>query len=387
MLARTMTQEGGSYDAAIRAAMAKVAEVAASRPPSVAELASRLLTSQRIERRDFLSTLPTATLPDLVQLLLARGWTLRGEDAVEALRITKLALEAALRAVRAFPRPALAADLVAEAWAQLASLNRMRGRFTAADFLWQRAHRALQHGTGDRALLIETLGARASLKRYQRRFDEASDLLRAALRFQRELDDPQGEGRLRNALSIVYSYSGKPQKAFDEVLSALELLDPGRDPELHFRAVHNSVLYLAELGRNTQGLLMACALEAGYELFASQRFLLHGRWVKGRLHARCHERADAIEYLDSVRLGFQKEGLVYEAALATLDLALVYAEEHDLRKVKQLVEEMYPVFVDKAVPGEAAASLVLFADSARRAGATAAQVSKLIDQLHALRLH
>lgn len=382
-----MTQEGGSYDAAIRAAMAKVAEVAAARPPSVAELAGRLLISQRLERRRILSALPAATLPDLAHLLLARGWNARTQDAAEALRITKLAIEAALHAVRNFPRRAVAADLIAEAWAQVAGLNRIRGRFIEADRLWQRAHRALQHGTGDRALLIETLGARASLKRSQRKFDEASDLLRAALRFQVELDDPEGEGRLRNALSIVYSYSGKPQKAFDEILAALELLDPDRDPELHFRAVHNSVLYLAELGRNTQGLLMACALEAGYEIFANQRFLLHGRWVKGRLHARCHEPAEAIEYLDSVRVGFQKEGLAYEAALATLDLALVYAEERDLRKVKRLVEEMYPVFVDKAVPAEAAASLVLFADSARRAGATAAQVSKLIDQLHALRLH
>lgn len=382
-----MGREGASYDAVIRGAMEKAGELAAARPASAADLAERLATAPRAERRRILKAHPTAGLPDLVQHLLDRSWSLRSRDIAESVRLSKRALEAALRAAKTFPRPALAADLCAEAWAQLANLHRIRGCLSRAEQTWRKVYISLRRGSGDRRLQVDISRKHAALKRSQRKFVEASDLLRLALRWQAELDDPQEEGKLRNALSIVYSYSGKPQQAFEEVLRALELLDPARDPELHFRAVHNSVLYFTELGWNLQGLLMAGSLEPGYELFGNSRFVLHGRWVKGRLHARCQEPKAAIEYLDSVRVGFQKEGLAYESALATLDLALVYAEEHDLRKVKHLVEEMYPVFVDKAIPREAAASLLLFADSARRSGATAGQISKVIDQLHALRLH
>jgi hypothetical protein len=175
--------------------------------------------------------------------------------------------------------------------------------------------------------------------------------------------------------------------AYCEVFLALQLLDPRRDPEQHFFAVRNSVLYMTELGWNEQALVMSQACEVFYAMLEDPVLTLRGRWVKGRLHARCGEPLAAEAYLDRVRRGFRERALPYEAALATLDLALLHAEQHDYRKVKQLVEEMYPVFVDKAIPREAAASLLLFADAARKSGASATALSELIDRLHALRLH
>ncbi len=382
-----MRQEGVSYDAVIRRAMENAGGMAAARPASAVAFAEQLVAASRAERRCLLKEYAPAVYPDLVQHLLGRATKVRERDLGESMRLARRALEVALRAVRVFPQTRIAADLCVEALAYLANLQRIQGCFSSAERLWRKVHLALSRGSGDRLLQIDALRMQAALRRSQRRFHEATDLLRAALRFQAKLGDPHGEGKLRVALGIAFSYTGKPQQAFDEVLRALELLDSQRDPELYFRAVHPSVQLLADLGRYDQALLMAMACEVAYPLVGDRRLTLRGRWIKGRLHARCHERAEAIEYLDSVRVGFQKEGLAYEAALSTLDLALVHAEEHDLRKVKQLVEEMYPVFVDKAIPREAAASLLLFADSARRSGATAAQVSKVIDQLHALRLH
>lgn len=375
------------YDAVIRRGLARATTYATERPARAAHFAALLAVGSRIERRRVFAEDPAAAHPDVVRHLLDQAWTLRTRDTRAAAQLARRALETAIRVARTFSRPAIAADLLAECWAQLANLDRIHGNLRSAEHRWHKVNRALRRGSGDRLLQVEVLRKQAALKRSQRRFEEAIDLLRAALRFQGELEDPQGEGELRTALSIAYQRAGEPEKAYEEILRSLELLDPVRDPELHFFAVRNSVIYLTELGQHEQALLMAGACEVFYAMLDDEVLTMRGRWVKGRLHARCGEPLAAEAYLDRVRRGFREKGLIYESALATLDLALVHAEERDLRKVKQLVEEMYPVFVDKAIPREAAASLILFADSARRHGATAVELNKLIDSLHALRLH
>ena len=359
----------------------------APRANVASELAERLATAPRLVRRRLLERYPETAHPAVVRRLLEMAEKQRRRDVPESIRLTKRALEAALRSARVNERRALAADLCAEAWASLANLDRIRGRLSNAERLWRRADAALALGSGDKLLLVEVLGQHATLLRSQRQFHKAADFLAAALKAAKELEDPHEEGKLRAALSIVYSYSGHAERAFDELLRSLELLDPAREPELHLWALHVSVLYLTELGRHDQALVMAQACEVCYFLLEDEVLALRGRWIKGRLHHRCHEPKVAEWYLDRARRGFRDKGLAYEAALATLDLALIHAERHDLRKVKHLVEEMYPVFIDKGIPREASASLILFADSARRHGATAAELSKVIDRLHGLRLH
>lgn len=57
-----------------------------------------------------------------------------------------------------------------------------------------------------------------------------------------------------------------------------------------------------------------------------------------------------------------------------------------MRKVAQLVREVYPVFAAKNIPSEAAPSLLFFADTAKKHGATAGVIEELVQKLHALPL-
>jgi hypothetical protein len=74
----------------------------------------------------------------------------------------------------------------------------------------------------------------------------------------------------------------------------------------------------------------------------------------------------------------------YDAALVSLDLALVWAENRDFRRVALLASEMYPVFLSQEIPREAAATLLLFADAARERRATLQSIAGTVAELQAL---
>jgi hypothetical protein len=67
----------------------------------------------------------------------------------------------------------------------------------------------------------------------------------------------------------------------------------------------------------------------------------------------------------------------YDAAMVSLDLALLYLREGRSEDVKALAEEMLPIFQAQDVHREALAALLLFQDAARRDELTVAAVTDL----------
>ncbi|MFL6193587.1 MAG: hypothetical protein ACJ75H_05410, partial [Thermoanaerobaculia bacterium] len=72
-----------------------------------------------------------------------------------------------------------------------------------------------------------------------------------------------------------------------------------------------------------------------------------------------------------------RQGNGYDAAMASLDLTLLYLKEGRTADVRLLAEEMVALFEARDVHRETLAALVLFQEAARREEVTAAMVREL----------
>jgi hypothetical protein len=67
-----------------------------------------------------------------------------------------------------------------------------------------------------------------------------------------------------------------------------------------------------------------------------------------------------------VREAFVTEGIGYDAALVSLELAILLAEEGRAAELRDLADEMLPIFQTQDVHREALAALTLFRQAAAR---------------------
>jgi hypothetical protein len=108
-------------------------------------------------------------------------------------------------------------------------------------------------------------------------------------------------------------------------------------------------------------------------------------WFEGNLaRAEGHDE-EAESALRACREGFARRGIGYDAALVSLDLAVLFLEARRTAEVKALAEEMFPLFQAQDIHREAAAALLLFIEAARAEEASLAFVRELAAYLQAAR--
>ena len=86
-----------------------------------------------------------------------------------------------------------------------------------------------------------------------------------------------------------------------------------------------------------------------------------------------------------MRRYFTTKGIAYDAALASLEVAVLYLEEDRTGEVKALAREMAPIFKAQGVHKEALASLRLFCEAASRGEATAELTRRVLEYLNKAR--
>ncbi|HEY0557921.1 MAG TPA: hypothetical protein VGG20_26965, partial [Thermoanaerobaculia bacterium] len=118
------------------------------------------------------------------------------------------------------------------------------------------------------------------------------------------------------------------------------------------------------------------AVEMGNELD-----LIRVLWVEGGVAAGLGRREQARAALEHVRRYFNVHRIAYDAALASLELAVLHLEEERTAEVKTLAEEMFWIFKAQGVHKEALAALRLFYDDATKEEATAELARRLVEYL------
>jgi hypothetical protein len=358
----------------------------ASPPPQRAEEAcNEILARSGDDRPRFFRSLALDERLGAVRRLIEGAVLLREEDLPRARMMSQAATELAPLLAPVAGHAAVAKDLEAEAWAHHANLQRIAGDLQGAEEGWAPAQAALAQGSGDVDLCAEMLRMKANLRLDQRRFREAEDLLHEAImRFETMLEDRHLAARSRILLGATRRIAGRPKQAFKTFCLAAADTDPARDPQQVLGLFHNQALILSDLGHKEQALAVMKRSWPLYAQLAGPVFLLRASWVRGRLHAGLHEYPHAVGFLEAARQGFVERQMSYDAALAALDLALVYARCRERRKVRELAQAMYPVFLSEGIEREASAALLLFVDAAREFRASPESITELIGEIEAL---
>ena len=100
-------------------------------------------------------------------------------------------------------------------------------------------------------------------------------------------------------------------------------------------------------------------------------------WLEGRIAVARGDAEAAERHLLDARDRYLAQGLGYDAALVTLDLAEVYVEEGRTAEVKRLAQATVEVFARQEVHVEAARAVALFEKAAAAERLSVALINRL----------
>jgi tetratricopeptide (TPR) repeat protein len=265
-------------------------------------------------------------------------------------------------------------DLRARAWSYVANSRRIRSDLRGAEEAFEFAFSFLRLGTGDpmeRALLLDL---KASLLTKQRRISSALELLRRAVDIFLEVGDKHRAGRALVNMSLAHSMAGEPQKAISLLYQALPLIDSKREPRLELVAWHNLIDGLTETGQFMEAQKLLIKARPLYKKFTP--WLQHFRaGIEGKIARGLGQMGQAEALFLAARDGFLADDAIYEMALASMDIASLYAEQGRMAELKRLAEEMIPIFSSRQIHREALAALDYWRQAVEAEQACAALVA------------
>lgn len=334
--------------------------------------ADELLSVGPEDRRELLEAkLDHYRAPVLVDELLARCESQVTQDPARALELAELAVEISLRCdPEAFG--SLAFHARARAEAHRANCLRLQDDPQTAEESFRHAYELhSEANVADPEVEAEVCHLEASLAIDQRRFEEAERLLDHARELYRSLDKPQAVARTWINHANLQYHRGQPAAGLPALGAAASLLDLERDAQLHLTIRYSQALYAVEAGDVE---LAERHFEQHRELLESRAepwFALRVLWLRAKIAQAKGWVFTAHGLYSRAREGFLAEGLGYDAAQVSLELALLELDAGDFQAVQDLAAEMLSIFQAQDVHREALAALVLFERAARTEELTA----------------
>jgi tetratricopeptide (TPR) repeat protein len=248
-------------------------------------------------------------------------------------------------------------DLRGRAWSYIANVRRVRSDLEGAEAAFEQAFLHLRQGTRESLDRAVVLDLKASLRRDERRFEDAIRLLRRSYHIFREFEETHRAGRTLVKLSTIYHCIGQPEEAIRVLYEALDLADLNEEPRLRLIIIHNLLDDLAEAGRFIEAREIFGRAGPLYDRFPDASTHNRRKWVQGKIAHGLGQLAQAEALWISSRDGFVEEGIAYDAALVSLDLAALYAEQGATQGLKRLAQEMLVIFRSRKIHREALAAL------------------------------
>ena len=324
---------------------------------------TRIKHFPRKEQIDALRGAPPETQWAVCDLLCNESQRQCGEDPAKAASLCELALASADLAEGG---EGVRAKLRGLAWAHLGNALRARddfdgaeGAFTSADEFWK-----VGEGVSD-GLLEEGLifALKASLRRDQRRFDEAKDLLERASLL---ASSPTFRVQVTVSKAKLLEEMGDFEHSVALLQQVKETVSPEEDARILLPIWQNLAHTLSKLERFEEAAALlpqarAYLLKAGGELNRVRHM-----WTEGRVTAGLGNVEEGTALLARVRGEFSVRNMAYDVALVSLEIAILYTGQGRTDQVKTLARHMTPVFQAHAIHREALAALTLFRQAAER---------------------
>ncbi len=251
--------------------------------------------------------------------------------------------------------------------AHVANVLRAACDFKAAEIALEFAKRLWLTGSDPDQILDpgRLLDLEASLRREQRRFDEALDLLERAEHVSR------CPARTLVNKAFTLEVMGEYQRAVAALLKAEPLVDRRNEPRLWYQQRFNLAVNYCHLERYPEAVsLVSQVREVATEL-RDQIFLNRVTWLDGRLAAGTGRTTEALRLLERAQEGFATLKMWYDVALAFLEISVLLLDQGRTAEVKALVPALGEVFCSREVHREALAALRLFEEATKLETATA----------------
>jgi tetratricopeptide (TPR) repeat protein len=382
-------QEARRDPVGLRARVAAEERRLESMIPQAREEIEELLSQDRDRRMDSLRRQPLANRkrfanPVLVNLLLEKSRQQLGVDLEEAEALVELAGEVVNRLPTERTTRSLVTDLRTRVLAYRANVRRALQDLPQAEQWMGEALQACAE-ISDPLLEAEVHDLAGVLWKDLRRFDASRvDLDRAAAIYLRVGEDHLlGRNWLYRAL--LYEVQGDLDESIEALRHAVDLLDPARDAHAQLCAGHNLAWFLTNLERYGEAAEVYRRHRARYEDFPGVRIQLRRRWLEGRIAfgTGCPDEAEAL--LTEVRRGFLDRNLRYDAAVASLDLARLYATQGRHGELRELAGEMVAAFRAHGIHRETLAALGIFQQAAAAEAVTQGMIRELAAYLETSR--
>lgn len=297
------------------------------------------------------------------QILLRKSLEAAFEEPVQAVNLAELGAVIAQRLGPAYD-PSWVLDLQARAEACLGNARRVLGELRSAETAFRRAEACLaESSTGNPQVRTEVLYLKASLRMAQKRFDEALRLLEEASSLSKETGDEHALGMALLKKAKILEETGDLEAAVELLRQAVGKIDSARSERLSVYALHNLVWTLTTAGRHGEAVEMLPRVQERFGSIARPMDFIRLRWAEGRIAAGLGRRDEAEVTFLAVRQEFLRYGMGYDAALVSLDLAILYAQDRRTDELKRLAVEIGPIFESRDVHREALAALVLFREA------------------------
>jgi transcriptional regulator with XRE-family HTH domain len=358
-------------------------ERAAAELREAEEMWERLKPLSLAKRRDLVTAFPRYRTCALVARVCEASTRAAAHRPAEALELAEFAGFIAER-VRGGERRRLRASGYAHGF--IANAQRVATDFDAADATFLQAWLLWHAGTAtDHDPLQEwrLLSLEASLLRAHQHFSAALDLLdraRAACG-----DCALAIGRILMQKSNVLEQSGDFAGALAALEEAAPAIEASGDRQLLFFLYINRATDLCLLERYSEAVaLLPAVRELGLE-GRNEIMLYRVLWLEARIAAGQGRSAEAVAALELVRRDFTVIELPYEAALSSLDLAVLWLEQGRPAQVRELAVGMVWIFSAKGIDREALAALALFCEAARQETATVELGRRVIADIEKVR--
>jgi transcriptional regulator with XRE-family HTH domain len=261
----------------------------------------------------------------------------------------------------------------------VANAHRVATEFDAADAAFKRAwelRRSGEPGESDFFPEWRLHDLEVSLRREQQRFPEALECAKRA--FAACGGEPAAAGHILLKKEHLFDAMEDPQGALSALAEAAPFIEAVGDPFqlffLRFKIARN----LCAAGRYAEAAdrlpeVRQMATEQGMNLN-----LIRVDWLTAKVDAGLERVEEAKAGMEQVREAFRTHGLPYEAALSSLDLAVLYLKEGRTAEVQELSVAMGGIFEAKGIAREALAALTLFCEAAKQEVATVELVQRVI---------
>ena len=333
------------------------------------------LKGESPERRQAILAQTTLTSAALFYFLLDKSREVGREEPMHGEEIAELAIMSLDAMVRRSGDAEIFASLNAQGWTRLANARCVGGDLPKAEEGFAEAERFLDLGGRRPNVEAEILAFKASLRRDQRRFLEARELLDRA-----QAICPESEETLLAKILLIQASvrfeEGHPAAAIPFLEHALQAVGQTSNMVLKLAIHHNLVASYSEAGwfeKAVKLLPMAKRLALDYGTgYNKIRF----RWLEGLVSRGLGELTTAESALLEAREAFSEIGDGFNTALVCLDLADLFSRQNRYADLIALCTTMAPLSGMLQHHREAIVALQLFQRAAEERSVTSVVVEK-----------